>query len=106
MRLEERLATCSDALGGDIDQRAHEAIEFLHRAVVGVQGDVDVVVRRDGVRELGERDGAGDHALDGLAGRELRAAWLSAGKFPKRRLIAEKPVLFLAAILSTPTFTA
>jgi hypothetical protein len=29
-----------------------------------------------------------------------------AGKFPKRRLIAEKPDLYLATILSTTTFNA
>ncbi len=56
------------------EQRLHEAGQLVLGAVVGVQRDVDVVVRGDRVRELGERDGARHHALDGLAGRELRAA--------------------------------
>ena len=43
-----------DALDGDVHQRPHEAVEFLHRAVVGVQCDVDGVFLRRDVGELGQ----------------------------------------------------
>ena len=74
VRLEQRLEALGDALLRDRDEGLHEAGELLLRAVVGVEGDVDVVVLRDRVGELGESGCAGDHVLDRLAGRELGAA--------------------------------
>jgi len=41
--------------------------------VVGVQRDVDRVLRRDDVREVGQRDRAGHHVLD-RAGQVVRPA--------------------------------
>ena len=42
--------------------------------MIGVQRDLDRVLRRDDVGEFGESDGAGDHLLDRRAGGELGAA--------------------------------
>ena len=74
VRLEERVATGRHALGAHVDERAHEAVELVLGAVVGVQRDRHVVLRRHHVGELGQRDRADDHVLDRLAGGELRAA--------------------------------
>ncbi len=63
-----------DPLLGDRDQRPDVGVELVLRAVVGVQRDVDRVLRGDDVRELGQRDGAGHHVLDPGAGAELRTA--------------------------------
>ena len=72
--LEERVLAAIDALLRDLDERPHEAVELVLGAVVGVQRDEDVVLRRHHVRELGERDRAGDHVLDVQAGAELGTA--------------------------------
>ena len=58
-----------DPLLRDRDQRAHVAVELVLRAVVGVQRDVDRVLRGDDVRELGQRDRAGHHVLDAVPDR-------------------------------------
>ena len=63
-----------DPLLRDRDQRPDVAVELVLRAVVGVQRDVDRVLGGDHVRELGQRDRAGDHVLDRGAGGELGAA--------------------------------
>ena len=63
-----------DPLLRDREQRTDVAVELVLRAVVGVQRDVDRVLRRDDVRELGQRDRAGDHVLDRGARRELGTA--------------------------------
>ena len=62
-----------DPLLRDRDQRPDVAVQLLLLAVVGVQRDVDRVLRRDDVRELGERHRAGDHVLDRQARPELGA---------------------------------
>ena len=74
VRLEQRLLPPGHPLLGDRDQRAHEAVELVLRAVVGVQRDVDRVLSRDDVRELGQRDRAGHHVLDRLSRQVLGAA--------------------------------
>ena len=74
VRLEQRVATLGDPLLGDLEQRLHVGVELVLRAVVGVQRHRDRVFVGDDVRELGERECAGDHALDPQPGAELRAA--------------------------------
>ena len=73
VRLEERKLARGDACQRDVDQRPHVAVELVLGAVVGVQRDLDVVLLRDDVGELRERDRARDHVLHGLAGGELRS---------------------------------
>ena len=73
MRLEQRLLPTGDALDGDLQQRAHVPVQLVLRAVVGVQGDVDRVLRRDGHRELRERGRPGHHVLDAGARQIVRA---------------------------------
>ena len=63
-----------DALGRDRQQRPDVGVELVLRAVVGVQRDGDRVLRGDDVRELGQRDRAGDHVLDAEAGSEFGTA--------------------------------
>ena len=58
----------------DGEQRADVLVQLVLRAVVGVQRDVDRVVLGDLGGELGQRDRAGDHVLDGRAGHVLGAA--------------------------------
>ena len=74
VRLEQRRLAAGDPLGGDVEQRADEAVELVLGAVVGVQRDVDRVVLRDLGGVGRERDGAGDHVLHRRAGQVLRAA--------------------------------
>jgi hypothetical protein len=72
--LEQRFLAAGDPFPGQRDQRAHVGVQLVHRAVVGVQCDVDRVPGRDHARELGERDRAGDHVLDALPGQVLGAS--------------------------------
>ena len=74
MGLEQRLLAGGDPLLGELDQRAHVAVQLVLGAVVGVEGDVDRVLGRDHVGELGQGDRAGDHVLEPLAGQERRPA--------------------------------
>lgn len=74
MRLEQRVTTGVDALLRDREQRTHVGVQLVLRAVIGVQRDGDVVLCRDHVCELGERNSAGDHVLDAQTGTELGAA--------------------------------
>jgi len=63
VRLEQRLLAAADALLGDREQRPHEAVELVLRAVVGVQRDVHGIAlgHLGGVRR--ERDRPADHVL-------------------------------------------
>src|SRR5690606_3869922 len=54
VRLEQRLLPPGHALLGDLQQRAHEAVELLLRAVVGVQRDVHRVLVGHDPGVLGE----------------------------------------------------
>jgi hypothetical protein len=74
VRLEERLLAARNPVPGEPDERAHETVQLVLRAVVGVQRDVHRVTRRHGVGELGQCDGSGDHVLDGGTGQVLGAA--------------------------------
>ena len=74
VRLEQRLLAGVHAVLRERDQRADVAVQLVLGAVVGVQRDVHRVLLGDDVRELGQRDRAGDHVLDLGAGAELRAA--------------------------------
>ena len=60
-------------LGGG-DEREHEVVERVLRAVVGVQRDGDRVVLRDLVGEARERERARGAGLDGVAGEVVGAA--------------------------------
>ena len=88
VRLEQRLLTAGDPLLGQRDQRAHEAVELVLRAVVGVQRDVDRVLGRDDVGELGEGGRAGDHVLDALARRGTRRRRWTPGRCRRSRASA------------------
>ncbi len=59
---------------GRRDQRQHEPVERILRAVVGVQRDRDGVVLRDLGHEGGEGERAGCAVLDRLAGEVVGAA--------------------------------
>ena len=74
MRLEQRVLAARHPLLGQGDQRAHVAVQLVHGAVVGVQGDVNRVFDGHAAGEVRERDRPGDHFLDGLAGEVLGAA--------------------------------
>ena len=74
MRLEVGQATLLDPLGRCFEQRAHEAVQLILRAVIGVQRDVDVIRLGDLVRECREGERTGHHVLDALAGEILCAA--------------------------------
>ena len=63
-----------DALAGGFEQRLEEAVDFGRVAVVGVEGDEDVVFLREEVAGFGEHDGTEGGILDGGAGGELAAA--------------------------------
>jgi hypothetical protein len=70
--LEERRLAARDPLLRDLDERPDEAVELVLGAVVGVQGDVDVVVLRDLVGEQRKRHRTGHHVLHRGAGQVLR----------------------------------
>jgi hypothetical protein len=59
------------AAAGLGEQRADELVDLVGLAVVGVDRDVDRVVRGDAVDVLREGDRADGHVLDELAGSEL-----------------------------------
>ncbi len=74
VRLEDRVAARLDLLLGGGDEREHEVVERVLRAVVGVQRDGDRVALRDLVGEARERERAGGAGLDGVAGEVVGAA--------------------------------
>ncbi len=61
---EKLYSTPGDALLRDLHQGPHVAVQLVLRAVVGMQRDVDRVLRRDHPGVLGQRGGTGDHLLD------------------------------------------
>jgi hypothetical protein len=71
VRLEQRVPAGRHPFLGELDQRPHVAVQLVLGTVVGVQRDVDRVLVRHDVRELGQGDGSGDHVLDGGPGEEL-----------------------------------
>ena len=74
VRLEDRVATRLHLFLGGGDERIHEVVEGVLRAVVGVQRDGDRVALRDLVGEAGERERTGGARLDGVAGEVVGAA--------------------------------
>ena len=72
--LEQRAFACGDALAGGFQQRLEESIDLGRVAVVGVEGDQDVVFLREEVAGFGQDDGTEGGVLDGGAGGELAAA--------------------------------
>ena len=71
--LEEIGSAFGAATCGFFDEGDEEGVHFFRHAVVGVEGNVDVVVLGHGVCKVCERDGADDHVVEG-AGRELSCA--------------------------------
>ena len=72
--LEDRQPAGLDALCARRDERAHEGVELVLGAVVGVQRNGDAVLLGDDVSELGQRHGAGHHVFDPQARAELGTA--------------------------------
>ena len=55
-------------------QRLEELLHVLWMAVVGVQGDEDVILRGQNVHGLGQHDGTQGHVFDRRAGGKLTTA--------------------------------
>lgn len=72
--VEEVAFAFGAAFGGGGEQGFEKFLDVLGMAVVGVEGDEDVVARSEAMGGFGEDDGTEGHVLDGNAGGKFTTA--------------------------------